>query len=606
MKRACVIRDGRCVATLVAILALAVPARPGFSADPVEEIRVARLDGLARSAIGVTRRDTRIPCLVSDDDRLHGDAAPPGAKTRILLVGGLDGDIGSVRSVLAALEWFQRDDGARQARSRFAFSAVPCVNVDGVARGERANDSGGNPARGYPPSGEAYHSPTDPESAYLWRWIGMHAPDLVVEVRRGESLAWRGADANPPAAQALAARLRPRGAGTLDADGLVQQLPTVAACETGTIPAIVATVPPGEVVEFVTSLTSAWTATSPGSSEARREIERRVSRSALELATELSRVYGHDLPTVMYIPALALVARLKLSELTGDRSHREDVERILAPYLTGPPNVPQDGSSIAGHLIFTELARASEGPLRRQALDVARRAADLGLGAQGQPLASMPYHLEMSDSVFMGGPILAEVGALTSDRRYFDACANHERFMRRLVIRSDGIYRHSPLDETAWGRGNGFPALGMALVLSALPTDHASHEELLAAFRSHLAALQPHQDYTGTWHQVIDHPESFREFTATAMITFAMIRGVRRGWLDELTYAPRIERGFTAVNSRVGRDGRLVDVCTGTGKMPSLRAYYDRAAILGADGRGGAMAILVATEMATWQAERGR
>jgi hypothetical protein len=41
-----------------------------------------------------------------------------------------------------------------------------------------------------------------------------------------------------------------------------------------------------------------------------------------------------------------------------------------------------------------------------------------------------------------------------------------------------------------------------------------------------------------------------------------------------------------------------VDVCTGTGKQKSLRDYFDRGAILGPDPRGGAMAFLVATELA--------
>jgi unsaturated rhamnogalacturonyl hydrolase len=42
----------------------------------------------------------------------------------------------------------------------------------------------------------------------------------------------------------------------------------------------------------------------------------------------------------------------------------------------------------------------------------------------------------------------------------------------------------------------------------------------------------------------------------------------------------------------------LVAVCTGTGKMKSLREYLDRPAISGKDDRGGAMALLVSTELA--------
>jgi unsaturated rhamnogalacturonyl hydrolase len=168
--------------------------------------------------------------------------------------------------------------------------------------------------------------------------------------------------------------------------------------------------------------------------------------------------------------------------------------------------------------------------------------------------------------------------------------------MRALCLRSDGIYRHSPLDETAWGRGNGFPALGLALCLDHIPEQHPGRAELLAWFREHLRALQKHQDPTGCWHQVVDRPESYRELTATCMIGFAMAHGIRQGWLDRDEYQPAAARAWYAVQTRVGEEGGLVDVCTGTGKQKSLRDYYDRPAILGRDDRGGAMALLFATE----------
>ena len=53
--------------------------------------------------------------------------------------------------------------------------------------------------------------------------------------------------------------------------------------------------------------------------------------------------------------------------------------------------------------------------------------------------------------------------------RYFrDGSRRHLQFMRELCVRDDGLYRHSPLDESPWGRGNGFPALGLALSLTDL------------------------------------------------------------------------------------------------------------------------------------------
>ncbi|MEZ5952640.1 MAG: glycoside hydrolase family 88 protein, partial [Planctomycetaceae bacterium] len=94
------------------------------------------------------------------------------------------------------------------------------------------------------------------------------------------------------------------------------------------------------------------------------------------------------------------------------------------------------------------------------------------------------------------------------------------------------------------------------------------------------------------------HPESYREFSCTCMITYAMARGIREGWLDRATYAPVIARSWPAIRQRVGPQGTIVDICTGTGKQRSLQDYFHRTAILGRDDRGGAMAMLVATEMA--------
>ncbi len=313
----------------------------------------------------------------------------------------------------------------------------------------------------------------------------------------------------------------------------------------------------------------------------------------------MSQHYGHDLNQVVYIPAVAVIGRLRLGRLTGDPSQLADVERIVAPYASGKkrslPAKPS-GSALSGHLVFAELAELA--PERRKTyLALAAQAADLGFDAEGNLKSSMPAHSEMSDAVFMGVPILARVGELSGQGKYYEMAARHLRFMRKLDLRGDGLYRHSPLDEAAWGRGNGFPALGLAMALAHWPQDEPHRPEVLKAFQDHLAALAPHQDASGCWRQVIDHPGSYRELTCTCMITYAMSQGVRNGWLDRAAYDPIIRKAWYALRTRIRPNGELVDVCTGTGKQKNLRAYFDRTAILGRDARGGAMALLVTTEM---------
>jgi rhamnogalacturonyl hydrolase YesR len=81
------------------------------------------------------------------------------------------------------------------------------------------------------------------------------------------------------------------------------------------------------------------------------------------------------------------------------------------------------------------------------------------------------------------------------------------------------------------------------------------------------------------------------------MIGWALKRGLDRGWLDKEHHQPALDRAWLAAKQRIHDKGVVVDICTGTGKQKSLRDYYDRPAIWGIDARGGAMALMFATEM---------
>ncbi len=558
--------------------------------------------GLIQTSVGVTRRGVSIDAVIA-----HEDLDYQTKKTRILLVAGAGGDGQSVTAALNWLQWFYQHVDAAPFRDRFVLSAIPYVNPDGLSLGVGpANGSGGNPTRGYPPPGTAYNSTTDPEAAYIWRWIGMHAPDLVVELTAGKELRWRAVAAAKPSLQRLTQGLTDFSFFKPD-DSLVAQLAIVPPCDTGTIPALQVSLPTDDDPAALKALLDAAVKTEfAGPSPARRELQRRLARSPQQITDELLLHYGKQLKQVVYIQSLAVIGRMRnIERLAAERQQEADyapIEAIVKGYFDGS-EVPalKSGSDLSGQLIFSELAGRVEGDQRARYIELARAAADLAFDEQGKMKPSLPFHVEMSDSLFMGGPILAQVGQLTDETKYFDACSQHLRFMRALVLRQDGLYRHSPLDETAWGRGNGFPAIGVAMCLDAFPKNHPARAELLETFQRHMAAVARHQDPIGAWHQVIDHPESYREFTATCMITYAMIRGVSEGLLDAETYSPIIDRAWYAIRTRIGSNGELVDVCTGTGKQNSLREYYDRPAILGRDDRGGAMALLVANEIANRQ-----
>ena len=540
---------------------------------------------LVASAIGVTRRETPIPCLI-DQAELAGEPN----RHHVWLVGGLDGTDESVDGTLRMLHWFHTDDAAKNLRESMAVSAVVIANPDGWANqlGSK-NLSDGELTRGYPPPNDGYQSLTVPEAQYLWRWLGTKAPDLVVHLRTTNDESQVDEMTDQLAKQSVA------GTGTMR----VQQIKIFNADLTQK----------HGVLVLSNELTKSNGAEEVWHSPARRERLLRIRRSPIEVAEQLAKRYGHSLKTVQYIPAVAVIGRIRLSELTDDLSHRQDAERLLEPYVSGKQKAISDkpsGSDFAGHLVFGELAlRTNDEPTKAKLIALAKAAADFAFDSNGKPREAMPAHAEMSDAVFMACPILAQVGRLTGEIKYHDMAVRHLAFMRKLCARPDGLYRNSPLNDAAWGRGNGFPALGLALALTDLPAEHPGRAEMLRAFQEHLAALRTHQDPTGMWHQVIDVEGSYRELTATCMITFAMLRGMKHGWLDRATYEPCVRKAWPALLARIGSEGSLIDVCEGTGKQTSLRAYLDRKAILGPDDRGGAMALLVATEMAGFEKQPG-
>ncbi len=388
------------------------------------------------------------------------------------------------------------------------------------------------------------------ESHVLWRWIALQAPDLVLVVG--------GADA-----------------------GLAQALSTNAVAGVGRIPArVIIMARPTTLLSLPRDLRF---------SGAHAEINARRARTPQQLAEQLAQYYGHDFSQLTYIPGMALIAQMRLG-------HVADVEKLASVYLDPSRNILSRASSLtlAGHLVFAELAERTG---NKAYTELVRKAADLGFTETGEMRESMPFHDEMSDSIFMATPLVVKAGKLTGERKYFDLAARHFAFMQKLVLRPDGLYRHSPLTDAAWGRGNAFPALGLALALSDFPKDHPAYPHMIAEFQQHMFILAKFQDEDGMWHEVIDQPGSYAETSATAMIGMAMERGIRKGWLDPPAYQPRVDRAFSAVSARVARDGQLVDVCESTNKQKTLEDYLHREAILGPDPRGGAMAMLFATEM---------
>ncbi len=193
------------------------------------------------------------------------------------------------------------------------------------------------------------------------------------------------------------------------------------------------------------------------------------------------------------------------------------------------------------------------------------------------------------DDAYMSIPFLARMGELTGEKKWFDDAARQVTGMSARLFHGDtGLYDHSwfenavPVDPTFyWGRGAGWMLMAMAELLTVMPEDHPDRAKVLDQYLRAVAGVGAVQGGTGLWHQLLDRDDSYLETSASAMFTFAIARGVNRGWIST-AWAPVAQTGWQAVARRVRPDGQIEGICVGTTAAYDAVYYYNRPTDLGA------------------------
>jgi unsaturated rhamnogalacturonyl hydrolase len=185
------------------------------------------------------------------------------------------------------------------------------------------------------------------------------------------------------------------------------------------------------------------------------------------------------------------------------------------------------------------------------------------------------------DDMYMITNIQAQAYRATGDRKYIDRAATEMVVYLDAIQRPNGLFYHAADVPFFWGRGNGWMAAGMAELLTSLPKDNKDRPRILKAYQTMMASLKKYQDKDGMWRQLVDDPESWPESSGTGMFTFAMIKGVKNGWLDEKEYGDAARNGWIALTKYIEPNGDVREVCQGTNKENNRQYYLDRKRITG-------------------------
>ena len=203
------------------------------------------------------------------------------------------------------------------------------------------------------------------------------------------------------------------------------------------------------------------------------------------------------------------------------------------------------------------------------------------------------------DDMFMMTGLQLEAYRAKKDAKYID-------FMANIMVnylkaqQANGLFFHNVTEaKVHWGRGNGWFAAGMAEMMRDLPKTASQYPTIEAGYKKMMEGLLKVQGKNGLWYQVldkVDNASNWEESSGSAMFTYAMIAGVRRGTLDAAKYVPVIDAAWAGLKTKISTQGDVSSICVGTWYKASDQEYMALSKLTG-DGHGQAPVLWAAAEL---------
>jgi unsaturated rhamnogalacturonyl hydrolase len=209
-------------------------------------------------------------------------------------------------------------------------------------------------------------------------------------------------------------------------------------------------------------------------------------------------------------------------------------------------------------------------------------------------------HQMWLDGLYMGSPFLAEYAATFGEPATLDDVALQFILMEKHARdEKTGLLYHA-WDESHqqrwcdpatgrsrffWGRAEGWYAMALVDALDFFPKDHPKRAELIAILSRLAEAIVKVQDpFDGVWYQILDQPtreKNYQEASVTTMFAYALLKGVRQGYLDpkyraagRKAYDGAVTR-FVEVDAQGQVHIRSICIVAGLGGTPYRDGSYE-------------------------------
>jgi unsaturated rhamnogalacturonyl hydrolase len=276
---------------------------------------------------------------------------------------------------------------------------------------------------------------------------------------------------------------------------------------------------------------------------------------------------------VIYPEICAWYGALTLARLTKDKDLTARLVKEFDQFFTPEGDKHVSRQSHVDYSVFGTV------PLELYIQTKDRRYLDFGRGfADRQWEKTTPDGITAEarywvDDMYMMNVLQAEAFRATGDIKYLDRASLATATYLDKLQQPGGLFHHAPDSPFYWGRGNGWYAAGMAELLRSLPKNHPRRARIMQGYKTMMAALLKYQAGDGLWRQLVDRPDVWAETSGTGMFAFALVTGVKEGWLDKQTYGPAARRAWLGLVKHLDAESNVGEVCD----LPTqLKFYLDR------------------------------
>lgn len=297
-----------------------------------------------------------------------------------------------------------------------------------------------------------------------------------------------------------------------------------------------------------------------------------------------------------YTPGLIAHAMMDVYAATGNKKFYEyaksyadrfiDDEGVIQGYKPDEYNIDRLNS---GKFLFDLLEKTGQENYGTAIHNLRRQLEQHPRTSEGGFWHKKVYPNQMwLDGLYMGAPFYARYAVTFNQTESFDDIIDQFVIVHKHTYNKKDKLNYHGWDESReqkwadpvtgtsphyWGRAMGWYAMALVDVLDFVPLDHPRRGEILSILKQVAAGIKKHQDKgSGLWYQVLDQGKregNYLEASASSMFTYALLKGVRKGYLGK-SYRKTGIKGYHGILAHFIRENEngtisLTNVCSVAG-----------------------------------------